>query len=149
MDLEDWRTFIRQTDHLEMEVIAPDQDGKIVKAILRKSQRQVDQGTSWEVYDRDGYRCRYCGKNGIPMTVDHLVLWEEGGPATPENLVTCCRKCNKKRGNMQYKDWLQSPYYKKVSRGLIIAAIEANEAVLKTLPGIPRGMHRSHKKKKR
>jgi hypothetical protein len=149
MDLEDWRTFIRQTDLLETEVVAPDQDGKLVKAILRKSQRQVDQGTSWVVYKRDGYRCRYCGIDGVPMTVDHLVLWEEGGPATPENLVTACRKCNKKRGNMQYGDWLQSPYYKHISKRLIIAAVEANEAVLATLPSIPRGRPRGPRGKKK
>lgn len=149
MDLDDWRAFIRQTDLLETEVVAPDQDGKLVKAILRKSQRQVDQGTSWVVYKRDGYRCRYCGIDGVPMTVDHLVLWEEGGPAIPENLVTSCRKCNKKRGNMQYGDWLESPYYKHISKRLIIAAVEANEAVTATLPSIPRGRPRGKSKKKR
>jgi hypothetical protein len=149
MDLDEWRAFIRQTDLLETEVVAPDADGKLVKAVLRKSQRQVDQGTSWEVYKRDGYHCRYCGKDGIPMTVDHLVLWEEGGPATPENLVTACRKCNKVRGNLPYDEWLRSPYYQKVSRDLIIAASEANERVLGTLDGIPRGMPRGPRSKKK
>jgi 5-methylcytosine-specific restriction endonuclease McrA len=149
MDRADWQRFIRQTDLLETEIMAhADENGnrKLVKALVRKSQRQISQGVSWAVYKRDGYRCRYCGAEGIPMTVDHLVLWEEGGPSIPENLVTACRKCNKVRGNTEYAAWLQHPYYRKVSRGLIMAAAEANEAVLHTLDSIPRMVHKPSKR---
>lgn len=149
MNLADWQRFVRQTDLLETEVLAahdPDETGKIPKILLRKSARQISRGVSWSVYKRDGYRCRYCGKDGIPMTVDHIVLWEHGGPSIEENLVAACRKCNKKRGNMPYDEWLRSPYYRMASRNLIIAAAEANEDLVATLDSIPRMIHKPSKR---
>jgi len=117
MDDKDWRKFLRQTDLMEVEVLQMTEDGKLAKAILRKTQRVIEGRVSWGVYKRDKYKCRYCGRDGIPLTVDHLVLWEEGGPSIPENLVTSCRKCNKVRGNTQYAKWLEHPYYLKVMSG--------------------------------
>lgn len=141
MALPEWEVFIRQTDLLEVEVKETDAEGKVAKAIVRKSQRQIDQGVSWKVWKRDGYRCRYCGIDGVPMTVDHLVLWEDGGPSTEANLVTACRKCNKVRGSIPYAEWLRHPHYKKASRNLIMKAVEDNEALVATLPAIPRVKH--------
>lgn len=138
MNLEDWQKFMRQLDLREVEVLQRDTGGKLVKSILRKSQRVIDSRVSWAVYMRDSYRCRYCGREGIPMTVDHLVLWEEGGPSIEDNLVTACRKCNKARGNTQYADWLMSPYYARVSANLPGKVINANQVVAATLDNIPR-----------
>jgi len=81
------------------------------KIVLRKSQRNIEQGISWEVFRRDNFTCRYCGANNVPMTVDHVVLWEDLGDSVTKNLICACRKCNKTRGNMKYPDWLQSTYY--------------------------------------
>lgn len=143
MDQEDWTRFLRQTDLLETEVHTR---GPVGKAIVRKSQRQISQGTSWIVYKRDGYRCRYCAADDVPLTVDHLVLWEEGGPSTKENLVSACRRCNKTRGNTQYADWLEHPYYRNVSRKLTPATRDANRALVSTLGTIPRTVHQpSHR----
>lgn len=138
MDLDDWQKFLRQIDILETEVLQQDKHGKLSKAILRKSQRLIEQRTSWQVYKRDGYRCRYCGADGVPLTVDHLVLWEEGGPSIPANLVAACRKCNKTRGNIQYDDWLHHQYYQEVSRKLTTEQRAANEDLAATLGRIPR-----------
>lgn len=140
---EDWKAVIRQTDLLETEVLAQAEDGQLLKAILRKSTRQIEQGLSWNVYRRDGYRCRYCGNDKVPLTVDHLVLWEDGGPSIEANLVACCRKCNKARGRMQYGEWLQSPFYSRMKQRLPISIQEANEALLATLDAIPRKLHRA------
>lgn len=138
---EQWQQFLRQSDLLETEIMAKASDGTIAKAIIRKSSRQIDQGVSWRVYKRDGYACRYCGKDDVPLTVDHLVLWEDGGPSTEANLVSACRKCNKARGNMKYAEWLQHPIYRKLSRGLSEQSRQANEALLPTLDSIPRVVH--------
>jgi hypothetical protein len=131
---EDWKKVIRQTDILETKVLAQAEDGKMVKALIRKSTRQVEQGISWSVYARDHYHCRYCGMgDGVPLTVDHLVVWEEGGPTIEANLVTACRKCNRTRGNMPYKEWLKSPYYQRVSKRLPPVIKEQNAMVAHTL----------------
>lgn len=114
MDLEDWEKFLRQTDLMETEILEHGPQG-ITKAIVRKTQRQIDAHLMWEVFRRDNYRCVYCGREGIPLTTDHLVLWEDGGSTVRANLVSCCRKCNRTRGNLPFDKWLESDYYKKVS----------------------------------
>lgn len=141
MDSEDWKKFIQQTDMLETEVLAKAKDGTLAKIILRKSARQVDQGVSWKVFKRDGYACAYCGAEGIPLSVDHLVTWEDGGPTIEDNLLTACRKCNKTRSNLSYADWLKHPFYLKVSQNLTAERRQKNQGILATLDRIPRKYH--------
>ena len=83
----------------------------VEKVVLRKSQRNIEQGISWEVFRRDNFTCRYCGADNVPMTVDHVVRWENLGQSVADNLICACRKCNKTRGNTEYPDWLTSQYY--------------------------------------
>ena len=134
--------FLRQTDIMETEVLATAADGTITKALLRKAARQISQHISWEVFRRDNYACRYCGKNDVPLTVDHLVTWEEGGPSVPENLVAADKRCNRIRGNLPYAEWLEHPHYKKVSAQLTEEQREANRKLVETLDSIPRMIHK-------
>jgi len=153
MPLGDWNTFLRQTDLVEVEVLQQDKNGKLSKAIMRKTQRLIEQRVSWMVYKRDKYACRYCGRDDVPLTVDHLVLWEEGGPSIEENLVASCRKCNKTRGNMHLEDWLHHKYYERVSTGdggkcpgISPQAQEDLKALVGTLKNIPLKIHRRERK---
>ena len=138
---EDWTTFIRQTDLLETEVIAKSSDGTLAKAVVRKSQRHIEQDVVWAVSRRDGYRCRYCDKNDVPLTVDHLVLWKDGGPSMEANLVAACRPCNKLRGDTDYAAWLRSSRYARVASKLPDTVKALNHNVLSTLDKIPRNTH--------
>lgn len=141
MNLVDWTKFLLQTDVMETEIIERASDGTLAKAIVRKSQRVISQATSWAVYKRDGYKCRYCGDDNTPLTVDHLVLWEEGGPSTEANLLSCCRRDNKTRGNLPYAEWLRHPRYLAVSKNLTAQTRAANEALVATLEAVPRAIH--------
>lgn len=125
MDLADWEIFLRQSDVLDTQGPA--------KAILRKSQRQIDQNISWSVYRRDEYRCRYCGRDSVPLTVDHIILWEVGGATTEENLLSSCRRCNKLRGSMDYADWMDSKAYRSVSGMLGDLDRQLNERIVAEL----------------
>ncbi len=149
MNLVDWQRFIQQTDLRLVEVKAahPEDAQKTVRALVRKCERQISQRVSWAVFKRDGYRCRYCAADSVPLTVDHVVLWEDGGPSIEENLVACCKKCNKTRANTPYPQWLKSSYYRKVSRNLIMVASSANEALVSKLDTIPRMLHKPKKRK--
>jgi len=120
MDTAQWERFLNQSDVLD--VRGPG------KAILRKSQRQIDQHVAWQVFERDGYRCRYCGIKA-PLTVDHIILWEQGGATVIDNLLAADRRCNKLRGNMEYNEWLDSPDYARVSVALDSMQRLKNEAV--------------------
>lgn len=102
----------------------------------------LETKVSWKVFKRDGYACRYCGNDDVPLTIDHLVLWEEGGPSTVENLVSACKKCNRTRGNTPYADWLKHRYYLKVSKGLTADVRQQNDDLVATLDAIPRMVHK-------
>lgn len=115
LEVENWEEFMRQLDLQETEVLARAKDGTATKAMLRKSARRVDTDVSWRVYRRDGYACRYCGRNDGALTIDHVITWENGGPTTEANLVSACRRCNRVRGNMPYEEWLQCKAYKTVT----------------------------------
>jgi len=67
--------------------------------------RKKGQGYKWirvstrmAIYARDGFRCVYCGhkakKNGVGLSLDHLVACEAGGTNRPDNLVSACISCN-------------------------------------------------------
>jgi len=151
LTLEDWKAVLRQTDLLETEVLTSDKHG-LIKATLRKSGRQIDQRISWAVYRRDNYTCRYCGRNDVPLTVDHLILWEVGGPSIEENLVSSCKSCNKARGNTEYEEWLGSEFYNRVYLNLDKETVRLNEELTQRIKLIPIRLHkisRGSKKKKR
>lgn len=108
MSHDDWKVLLFQLDTLETKLYPNNPTSKVV---VRKSQRLIEQGVSWKVFKRDNYTCRYCANNDTPLTVDHLVLWENMGQSVEDNLLTACRKCNKTRGNMEFEDWVVSSYY--------------------------------------
>lgn len=52
------------------------------------------------VFERDSYKCRYCGKQltRFTATLDHLQPVSEGGDNSFDNLATACLHCNSRRG---------------------------------------------------
>lgn len=48
------------------------------------------------VLARDGYRCRYCGRDSsqVVLHVDHRMPKSRGGTDDPENLCASCFDCN-------------------------------------------------------
>jgi len=67
------------------------------------------QGMNWirqdkrlAIYLRDGLACTYCGhsvEDGASLSLDHVKPHSKGGSNHETNLVTCCERCNKSRGN--------------------------------------------------
>lgn len=65
--------------------------------------------------DRDGNHCHYCGvkfesnanrgfnPNGI--SIDHVVPISLGGGDELDNLVLCCRRCNRKKHATEYSEF--------------------------------------------
>ena len=139
--LEDWQMIIKQSDLKEVEGMDKGQ-----KIILRKSTRQIEQKVSWEVFRRDNYTCRYCGVDDQPLTVDHVVVWEEMGPSVPMNLISSCKKCNNKRGTMRYEEWLGSPYYLSNITNLPVDVIAENVRVTADIPYIKSHLLRTVKR---
>lgn len=142
LSTEEWEKMLHQMDTLETEVT----EGKnLPKIILRKSQRNIEQNVSWEVFRRDEFKCRYCGDDKSPMTVDHVITWETMGPSITKNLVCACKKCNRIRGNMSYEDWLQTDYYKKVSKNIQDRVKSLNLSLLEEIKSIPLRVHKRNR----
>jgi hypothetical protein len=127
MSAGEWERVLHQTDVLDTLGLN--------KAILRKSQRIIDQHIAWQVYERDDYRCRYCARRG-PLTVDHIILWEHGGATVAENLLTACKKCNKTRGRTTYEEWVKSVHYLTSCINLASNVHVANLAIVAKLPSL-------------
>ncbi|MDR2458182.1 MAG: HNH endonuclease [Clostridiales Family XIII bacterium] len=66
---------------------------KIPKVTLRLSRRAI--------YIRDNYTCYICGKEFSErhLSIDHIIPLSRGGKNTWENMITCCLKCNWKKGD--------------------------------------------------
>jgi 5-methylcytosine-specific restriction endonuclease McrA len=55
----------------------------------------------FQVMQRDGFRCVYCGRTaaeGARLHVDHVIPVTAGGPNEQDNLVTACEECNLGKG---------------------------------------------------
>jgi len=73
--------------------------------------RENWNGSNWirkdkrlAIYLRDQFRCIYCNRNlaNVPArdrTLDHVVPVASGGDNEPTNLVTCCTRCNERKGD--------------------------------------------------
>jgi RNase P subunit RPR2 len=61
-----------------------------------------------KVYLRDGYKCRYCGKQltQLTATLDHVTAVAQGGENDLDNLVTACLMCNSEKCKRPVGDFL-------------------------------------------
>jgi 5-methylcytosine-specific restriction endonuclease McrA len=50
------------------------------------------------IFKRDEFKCLYCGSENN-LTIDHVMPSSRGGRNSWENLATCCKGCNGKKGN--------------------------------------------------
>lgn len=77
---------------------------------------KFDEDKRHAVYDRDGYKCHYCGiadstKTGVKLSIDHIDSRASGGdaqntkhsPAT--NLITACHACNFAKQDKTPREW--------------------------------------------
>eukprot|EP00536_Pseudo-nitzschia_multiseries_P004045 jgi/Psemu1/253202/estExt_Genewise1Plus.C_650075 len=57
--------------------------------------------TRRNVFLRDKYICQYCNQrfHTADLSLDHVQPKSMGGELTWDNTVTCCRKCNGRKGN--------------------------------------------------
>lgn len=87
---------------------------------MSKSQRKpISDSMRWQVFARDGFCCRYCGRQagqeGVSLAVDHVVSVADGGDNRIDNLVTACRQCN---GGKSAKSLLSIPSTQEVMERL-------------------------------
>jgi hypothetical protein len=65
-------------------------------AVPYSTRRTLSVRTRFEIFKRDDFTCRYCGRKSpeVVLEVDHIVPVREGGDDDPVNLATSCWECN-------------------------------------------------------
>ena len=63
-------------------------------------------GEQWEArLAYFGHRCRYCGTDER-LGMDHMIPLSRGGSAWPSNLVPCCNRCNRSKGDKTFFEFM-------------------------------------------
>ena len=82
--------------------------------MARGSKHQVTHDWRLDVFERQGWKCAYCGRDfsTLPrrarrrlLTVDHVVPTCRGGTDEDANLVAACERCNAMKGNRTAAEW--------------------------------------------
>jgi 5-methylcytosine-specific restriction endonuclease McrA len=55
--------------------------------------------TRKNILRRDSFKCCYCGRSDLPLTIDHIIPRARGGQDSWENLVCACVVCNNKKSD--------------------------------------------------
>lgn len=69
-----------------------------------KSKAKIKNALRMKVYERDGFKCVYCGSRK-QLSLDHVTPESKGGATSEGNLVTACRPCNTKKKTKSLADF--------------------------------------------
>jgi 5-methylcytosine-specific restriction endonuclease McrA len=58
-----------------------------------------------KVFQRDSYRCVYCGSDVQPLHCDHRIPISRGGSNAIGNLATACELCNRDKRDQTPEEW--------------------------------------------
>ena len=64
--------------------------------------------TDFVIFERDNFRCVYCGKSsiedGVRLQIEHIYPINRGGSADTFNIVTSCSVCNGQKSDRMMSD---------------------------------------------
>jgi len=63
---------------------------------MDRKRKNISAKVRWQVMERDGFRCIYCGagRETATLVIDHGDPFARGGEDSIDNYVTACRECN-------------------------------------------------------
>lgn len=73
-------------------------DDDVWQSICRVERGKVSNKMRFEIFERDGYRCKNCGSRNN-LEIDHIIPISKGGKSTYDNLQTLCHNCNYNKGS--------------------------------------------------
>ena len=108
-DYENWLIFSKKDRHFKSlhtidnrvcipEIIVLTKSNKLPRRDIKYSRQSV--------FDRDNFKCQYCGKrfHRNDLTIDHVYPKSLGGQSMWDNVVACCSKCNSEKGCKTLKE---------------------------------------------
>jgi len=87
------------------------------------------------IFRRDEHRCAYCNTNK-DLTIDHIYPKSRGGKNSWENLITCCFKCNSKKGDKTPEEAKMELLYKPTKPGSVYFMYRSYKKIEKWQPYI-------------
>lgn len=66
--------------------------------IMGATGRGVSASDWLDILNCHAYRCAYCLRSNIPLSMDHVTALSVGGAHDSDNIVPACRSCNSKKG---------------------------------------------------
>lgn len=101
-------------DHEAIVAAVADMEAAMPKDVQAERRRGIDRlrkQNNWAslrlaVFERDDFRCVYCGADvSADPQCDHVHPISRGGANAAENLVTACRHCNSSKGDKTPEEW--------------------------------------------
>lgn len=101
---EEWSEWLRISDDPQVLV-----GGSLEKAFHRKLRYDISGAVQQKIWVADGCLCMYCGKpmGKVQLTIDHFWPLEMGGANSESNYLSACKNCNKDKGSMDPKVWIE------------------------------------------
>ncbi|NEO89695.1 MAG: HNH endonuclease [Moorea sp. SIO3G5] len=90
-----------------------------VKFDTQKMQKPEISGVAYQQGELAGYEvreyllekwgreCAYCGKQNVPLQIEHIHPKSKGGSNRVSNLCLACEKCNQRKGNKPIEEFLK------------------------------------------
>jgi hypothetical protein len=78
--------------------------------IVKLKRRAIGLTLRFEIFERDKYRCVYCGRNaddGVKLEVDHIHPFSKGGSSDKSNLQVLCFDCNHGKRDKEISEEVQ------------------------------------------
>ena len=73
--------------------------------------------------EKFGRKCCYCGKQNIPLEIEHIIPKSRGGSNRIDNLCISCHTCNQRKGNQTAEEFGYPNIQKQVKKSLKDCAI--------------------------
>ena len=71
--------------------------------IDRRSAKRRFRASILEAWE---HRCAYCGQEAT--TLDHVRPRSKGGQTDRANLISCCARCNSRKGSDDWQEWYRA-----------------------------------------
>src|ERR1700680_239402 len=81
-------------------------EGKLSRAVLR-GPRNSNVHSATRLLEKWKRACAYCGKQNIPLQVEHIIPRAKYRDDRVSNLCIACEKCNIAKGTKDIKDFLK------------------------------------------
>ena len=69
-----------------------------------------------ELKEKQGWRCAYCQRDNVLLSIDHIIPIFQGGINSIENICMACRNCNSSKGPRTPAQWVNRWYLRKQRR---------------------------------